>query len=77
MPGIAGASATAPGHAVTVSATLTTASIPQPIGVSATASRLNGISTRAQIAHGMTQSPVNGTAIMLAATPYSANRLKL
>ena len=63
---------TAPGHDVTQCAIDATASMPQPIGFSASASPPNGMSRQATSAHGMIQNPVIGT--RTAGLPAEAGR---
>ena len=67
--GIAGTTDTALGKPATYPAIAMMPSTPHPIGTNATLSRPNGIKITASTAHGMTHTPVRGTAIMLAMTP--------
>ncbi len=59
---------TAPGQDVTPLAMAQITSIPQAMGCSARNSRCTGISSTDRIAQGITQKPVIGTAVTLAAT---------
>jgi len=66
--GICGTPSVAAGQDAVVRATHTTASAPQPIGVSSRNSSRNGISSSDSSPTGMTHSAVSGTATMLAMT---------
>ena len=71
QPGIGGTATVAAGQLATVRATHRIASIPHPIGTSATASSPSGISSSPATPSGITQNAVSGTATALAAMKYA------
>ena len=67
--GMGGKRCTAPGHAETVSAVQSTASMPASMIASGQISRPSGMAAIARIAAGMIQKAATGTAIRFAASP--------
>lgn len=65
----AGHGRTAPGQLLTVSATVITTAVPQPMGTKANSSSPTGMRISANIPHGMTHKAVTGMAPRFAASP--------